>query len=140
MEWLSFFEKVVRPELEQNNFHCKLEIYQGHYVLLQIRVENEQDDKIPYLELRSSDCSKHNFVARFSCYCVDKKSKKSFKKQMKKELEPQTPSTEFFIFQKNKQQVACTPKNVTCSDSDDFVERVNEYAGAYKTLMDKCWK
>ena len=145
LKWLSFFEKVVRPKLEQNNFHCKLEIYQGHYVLLQIRVENKQDDKIPYLELRSSDCSDNNFVARFSCYGIDdkksKKSKKSkkesFKEQMEKELKP---SSEFFIFQKYEQQVACTPKNVTCSNSDDFVALVMKYAPVYGDLIIKCWK
>lgn len=151
LKWLSFFEKVVRPKLEQEKFRCKLEIYQGHYVLLQIRVENKQDDKIPYLELRSSDCSNHcsdcsdnNFVARFSCYGIDdkksKKSKKSsFKEQMKKELEPPKPNSEFFIFQKYEQQVACTPKNVTCSDRNGFVALVMKYAPVYRNLIRKCW-
>lgn len=146
LKWLSFFEKVVRPELEQEKFRCKLEIYQGHYVLLQIRVENKQDDKIPYLELRSSDCSSgdcsnHPFVARFSCYGIDDENPKtSFKEQMDKELKPHKPNSEFFIFQKYEQQVACTPKNVTCSDRNGFVALVMKYAPVYRDLIKKCWK
>ncbi len=124
LAWLSFYGNAVIPSLEQEfgQRNAKFDTWRaGRYLYVCLSARHEDDDCIPYLEIRSRDCVGGKFKALLLCYDV--------KDELRKQRLIQRVAEQHFFSQKGMRKD--NPKQIGWR-VESGVETTEEFLAAVK--------
>ena len=135
LEWKAFFERTLKPALENDASDIKVsETFYG-YAYLNVRPKGADPRKTPYFEIRSRDCLNNSLIGRILLYGVDQITSEE-KTRVRTKI---NNSTSQFHSENNKKQIASTSKrkqeNIKYNDQDDFIRIVKELVDDYLSVI-----
>lgn len=130
LEWKSFFEKTVKPNLKNCDVYVN-ETYFG-YAYLNVRPTGKEKNKTPYLEIRSRDCLDGGLIGRILLYGVE--DNKDFDK-----LKDIVANSSLFHKENNSKQIGSTKRRnqekIKYSSEEDFIKQIERLSDEYLRIM-----
>lgn len=142
IRWLSYFNKTVIPnlrDLESRGVRFEARKWQYPYVSLLARYQGQEG--IPYLEIRSRDCTGKNFNALIVCFGMGKKFIPKQQALIERIRNSDVFESKYFRSPKKDKdgfpkQIGRTKKEFTAETNEQFVESVRICVSSYLDLME----
>ena len=131
-QWVSFFEKTVRPHLDKNRYNITIGDHYFGYAYLIIKTKDKEN--APYLEFRSRDCLNNHLTAKILLYGqkISDEERRQFKEKIK--------ATKRFNVQNNSQQIGSTTRRnqegIEYNDKEEFISIVKELIEEYLSIFE----
>ena len=143
LQWTSFFNKAIIEKIKPHHddlIFWVIRAGQYPYICLCMKKAGIAPD-IPYLEIRSRDCTDGNFAARFLCYGVKEEDlRRNQQKLIDKIKHDGVMECKHLVRHKKgrdifPKQIGCTKEGLRAETEEAFLQLVEEQAAYYMQVM-----